>query len=226
MSMGGLLTADTIELKAGERIDGKLKQVTAAGAVMEIGGAAITFPVAEVKAIYFGSGPVESTATEAKSVTNANPALDAIKGLQSVEASIAYTEYSRRVLDAQVQVDRFFNSNQGSSRLRHEVKIAMEFYNLASRVWNVQLFSRDDDRVLEYAGIAKDTKAAALLANCPLLQERIDLMIMGSNHPPNDPRTLGEIGRDLGEHKADLLWGCASSTLRRRRQLHRKNSNG
>ncbi len=117
MLVCGPLVAETIELKTGERIDGKLKQVTAAGAVIEIEGSAVTFPIAKLRAIYFGSASVGPSGSDAKA------AIDAIKGLQSVvKASIAYSEYSRRVLDAKVQVDRFVNSDQGTAKLRHESK--------------------------------------------------------------------------------------------------------
>jgi hypothetical protein len=88
----------------------------------------------------------------------------------------------------------------------------MDFYNLASRVWNLTLFAgSNNSRVLEYVGIARDTEAAALFANCQPLTERISFMNASSSYPANDARTLIEIGRDLGDRKDDLVWGCASA---------------
>jgi hypothetical protein len=219
--LGGLLTADTIELRTGARIDGKLKQVTAAVAVVEIEGSPVTFPIAKVKAIYFGSASVESSASGAKT------AIDAIKGLQSVvKASIAYAEYSRRVLDAQVQVDRLVNSEQGTAKLRYEVKTAMNSYNLASRAWNTKLFQKDDFAGLaEFAEMGKSIKSFALFANCQPLQARIDFLnasSASSGHPANDLMTLREIGREFGDHQ-DLLWGCASAHVAAAEAIASKN---
>ncbi len=84
----------------------------------------------------------------------------------------------------------------------------MDFYNLASRAWNVKLFPGDDQGVLEYIEIAKATKTAAFFANCPALDARLKFMAASSNYPADHPRTLVEVGRDLSDRK-DLLWRCA-----------------
>jgi TonB family protein len=60
------LSADTIELKSGERIEGTFKQATSAGPVIEVGGQSITIPLGRLQAIYFGAtvrafvGPADS----------------------------------------------------------------------------------------------------------------------------------------------------------------------
>lgn len=218
---GGLLTADTIELKTGERIDCKVRQVTAAGAIVEIGGSAVTFPIAKVKAIYFGSAISEPSAPDAKT------AIEAIKGLQSVvKAGTPYSEYSRRVLDAQVQVDRFVNSEQGTAKLRYEVKTAMNTYNLASRAWNAKLVQRDDFAGLtELAEVGKSIKLFSLFANCQPLQARIDFLnasSASSGHSANDLMALREIGREFGDHQ-DLLWGCGSAHIAAAEGIASKN---
>src|SRR5258708_4832106 len=48
------LRGDTFELKRGEGIEGTFKQATSAGAVIEVGGQSITFPLGKLRAIYFG----------------------------------------------------------------------------------------------------------------------------------------------------------------------------
>jgi hypothetical protein len=44
---------EVVELNGGEWVEGKLKEVTAAGVVVEVGGQTITFPSDRVQAIYF-----------------------------------------------------------------------------------------------------------------------------------------------------------------------------
>jgi hypothetical protein len=42
---GSVASADSIELKTGERIEGAFRQATAAGAVIEVAGQSITIPL-------------------------------------------------------------------------------------------------------------------------------------------------------------------------------------
>src|SRR5712692_6783873 len=100
------LRGDTIELKTGEKIDGRFKQATSAGVVMEVGGQSITVPIARVRAIYLGAAP-----TTAKADSTATDALEALKALQSVTSSgVSYRDYAPRVLDAKVKVDKYLSS--------------------------------------------------------------------------------------------------------------------
>ena len=52
-----LASADVVELKTGQRVEGTFKQATPAGIVIEVGGQTITFKQEKVQAIYFGSAP-------------------------------------------------------------------------------------------------------------------------------------------------------------------------
>jgi hypothetical protein len=83
------LRGDTIELKTGERI--------------EVAGQPITIPLEKIQAIYFGVVPSRTVAGPAPS----QEALDALKALRSVvQTGLDYRDYSQRVLDAKVKVDR------------------------------------------------------------------------------------------------------------------------
>jgi hypothetical protein len=130
------LTADTIELRTGERIDGTFKQATSAGAVIEVAGQTITIPLEKVKAIYFGAAPSAGPAVPAP----ARDAVDALRGLQSVvESGITYRDYAARVLDAKVRVDHYLASFPNDPQeLRKTIENAMREYELAGRSWNVQ----------------------------------------------------------------------------------------
>ena len=47
--------ADVVELTGGERLEGKVAEVTAAGVVVEVGGQTVKFDPGKVRAIYFGA---------------------------------------------------------------------------------------------------------------------------------------------------------------------------
>jgi hypothetical protein len=50
-----LSLAEIVELSGGEWVEGKLREVTPAGVVIEVGGQTVTFPSDRVQAIYFRS---------------------------------------------------------------------------------------------------------------------------------------------------------------------------
>lgn len=134
------LLGDTIELKTGERIEGTFKQATSAGAVIEIAGQSITIPLEKVQAIYFGAVPARQPVVGSGP---ADDAMDALKALQSViDSGITYgdysqyRDYSQRVLDARVRVDRYLSSQgSGGTELRRAIRAAMLEYELASQSW-------------------------------------------------------------------------------------------
>ncbi len=137
------LNGDTLELKTGERIEGAFKQATLAGAMVEVGGQIITFPLDKVKAIYFGSAPGPSqTAVVAPLQTPSQAplgaALDALKALHSiVESGPDYRDYSQRVSDTKVKVDQYLAASTGATAERKGVETAMREYELARDVWFV-----------------------------------------------------------------------------------------
>ena len=102
--------ADVVELKTGQRIEGTFKQATPTGVVIEVGGQTIRFDREKVRAIYFGSAPPGQVSPAISGSTErAKRALDAVRALQSAtRAGVNYREYSARVLDAKVSVDREF----------------------------------------------------------------------------------------------------------------------
>ena len=137
------LSGDTIELKTGERVEGAFKQATPSGAVLEVGGQAITFPLEQVKAIYFGSAAgrpqtVGLTSSQSASQTALGVALDALKALRSVaESGPDYPDYSQRVSDAKVKVDQYLSLSTNVAVERNGVETAMREYELARDVWFV-----------------------------------------------------------------------------------------
>jgi hypothetical protein len=131
------LEGDTIELRSGERIEGTFKQATADGAVIEVAGQSITIPLEKVGATYFGPAQTRPVAGP----TPSQGAVDALQALRSVTGSgVSLREYSTRVLDARVTVDRYLSSQGGdATELQHAIRLAMVEYELASRAWQANI---------------------------------------------------------------------------------------
>jgi hypothetical protein len=129
------LRGDTVELKTGEHIEGVFKQASSAGTVIEVGGQVLTIPLERVRTIYFGTAPVRA----ATAPTDSQEAMDALKALRSVTTTgIAYRDYTQRMLDAKVKVDKYLASPADDSpQLRGAIRVAMLEYELASQSWLV-----------------------------------------------------------------------------------------
>jgi hypothetical protein len=212
------LRADTIELKTGERIDGAFRQAGAAGVLIETAGQSITIPLDKVQAIYFGS------ATKPRVDVGPTPyqdAIDALRALRSVaEAGINYQNYSPRVLEAKVKVDRYLSS-AGDTEVQQvaAMRIAMREYQLASEAWNASI-SND---VFRQAAVGKVLAEDPDIAKCAAIQERVQAMTestQASNRQFRmkfDPTvTMALIGQ---KEAAVPLWTCAAVRVQEAERL-------
>jgi hypothetical protein len=171
LALEPMARADAIELKTGERIEGAFKQANAVGAVIEVAGQSITIPLEKLKAIYFGAPPsVASTAP-----VPFQEALDALKALRSVTNSgIAYRDYTQRVLDARVKVDRYLSSQGKAAVARRPVRAAMLQYELVSYALNPEKV----DFLSTMGKIAADPD----ITTCPVLKDLTDESLSKQQH--------------------------------------------
>src|ERR1017187_370987 len=89
---GLISSAETLELKTGERIDGAFKQATSAGVVIEVAGQSVTIGIEKVRAIYFGAAPAPLRAGP----TALEEAMGALKGIRSAtESGISFRDYTQ-----------------------------------------------------------------------------------------------------------------------------------
>ncbi len=127
--------ADVVELKNGEKIEGTVKQ-TASSVVVALSGQTMTFERDNVRAIYFGAMPAAVTTRSPA----ADEALNALKALRSaVESGVNYQEYSSRLNDAKIRVDRYLAQPDASDAAKQAVTRAMNYYVLARRAWNLKI---------------------------------------------------------------------------------------
>jgi len=124
-------SADTLELMSGERLEGRVKEMTATSVGIEVGGQQIRIERAKVRAIYFGTLGRQAPPTP-PAVADA---LNALKALESaVSAGLTYRDYVPRVADTKIHVDRAVNS-QGSPAIAALLSDAMNFYIVAAEFW-------------------------------------------------------------------------------------------
>jgi hypothetical protein len=205
---------DVVELKSGERIEGKFKQATSAGVVIEVGDQPITMPLEKVRAIYFGSAPdLPASAQQASPV---HEALTALKALQSVTTvGVNYRDYASRVLDTKVKVDQFLQSpKENSVPGRDAIRLAMRYYELASQAWGSKISSGADSyqqSVNVGHTLAEDKEISA----CPAVQQLV--ATSAKTPPPKGAKSNAEfqfffIAFEVGGRPA-ILWRCASDKI-------------
>lgn len=200
--------ADTVELKTGEKIEGRFKQATDAGVVIEVGGQPITFGMDKVRAIYLGAAPAP-VSQRAESVYS--DAIDALKALQSVASStITLRDYSTRVVDARVRVDR--DLSRGGGAPAPEIRAAMRFYELASELWSTAVTAHD---ILD--SITGNTKVVKSLMGDPNLMDCHEIDAIAKPPQVRSPPLPGYTAEnELISHlrgKPQILWVCASAKI-------------
>jgi hypothetical protein len=128
-------SADVVELKNGQRVEGTFKGGDDSAVKIEIGGQVITFKPDQVRAMYFGAAPTASPA----GISPRDEALKALKALQSVTTGgTNYRDYAPRVSDAKIIVDRYLSAVSEAPE-RPAIATAMGFYVLAGSAWSAKV---------------------------------------------------------------------------------------
>ncbi len=191
------LSADTVELKTGESLQGAFRQADTTRVVIEAAGQTIDIPFEKVRAIYLG-------ATRASSEGNSSPireALDALKALRSVtQSGVMLRDYSPRVLDAKVKVDRYLSSSDdASAELPSAIRAAMNAYELALRAFPGH-WSSD-------TGASPDPY---LLKKCPFLPKAIESAKLAQAMQNLGITDTNGAGLVNGEPPYLPMWSCAA----------------
>jgi hypothetical protein len=185
-------SADVIELKTGQRVEGSFKQATSGKVSIEVGGQTITFEQEKVRAIYFGGGP----APNAPPLSAALEALRVLKALQSVVVGgVTYRDYAPRVSDAKIVVDRYLGEpNQTDAVVKAAIKETLGFYVLASSAWNAKII----DRTVLVAG-------DPMAERCPALKDMLAKWPYTGNLSISDETRGVIISTNI-----PVIWHCAA----------------
>lgn len=223
---GLIARADVVELGTGEKVEGRFKQASDAGVVIEVAGQPVTIAAGKVRAIYFGSAPAVAVHSEDSTFKDA---LDALTGLRSVtSAPISLREYAPRVLDAKVKVDRYLNASaEGPSRTAFAV--AMDYYTTAAQAWSAAVTRDGPSRT----AVGEKLISNAAFADCAPLRDaiqdaerrstRVNTQTVAGIKPM--PPARGETVQDEIRHTTanftastvggspGILWKCAADKI-------------
>lgn len=204
--------ADVVELKTGQRVEGRFKQATPASVSIEVGGQTITFTHDKVRAIYFGSAPSAAVQSSLRA-----EALRAVKGVQSaVAGSISYRDYTPRVTDAKIVVDRYLDEEKSDpDAIKAQITAAMEYYTLASKAWSEKISVDADVKNLALDPLTKD---------CPSAQAAIQEGRKSPFYAGVNAEVIGmEVGYGISKASAidnlilvnsfSSFWSCASNKI-------------
>ncbi len=139
--------------------------------------------------------PVKLSADERRA---AGEALQGLQSLRSVtEAGLNYAEYSRRVLDGKVQVDRYLNAGGGNRELKGQFAEALELYLFAGTAWNAKIreayFEVSSDRRIDLCPAAREFRDGATSGQYVSLEEAKGIRVATS---------------------VPLIWSCTSARVR------------
>jgi len=136
----------------------------------------------------------------------ATDALDALKGLKSVtEAGVNFRDYSSRVLDAKVKVDKYLADAPKDDPARPQAETAMRLYVMAMQTWAMKI-----QRKGTATPIGEEILASPELSSCPAMQSLITVVMKEAEKAKDTP------ARYLGYHlftSQGVLWKCAAEKL-------------
>jgi hypothetical protein len=206
-----LASADVVELRGGDRVEGTLKEATPAAVVIEVAGQSIRFDVAKVRAIYFGPSGQPPAAQDvppppapplAPPPPPVSPGAGALQLMQSLRSTIAagmtLREYETRLNGTAPLVELYLAGLPPASA--DALRDAMRYYLLAEWAWSNQ-------------GIASRTvwlRKDDVLARCPAYQEFASAM-QAKGDAYYAERTKSYIV--IADGAVPVLWSCASDKI-------------
>ena len=127
----GAARGDVVELVSGERIEGRVAEVSATIVRVEVGGQIANFRRETVRAIYLG--PSASVAPP-----GARAAIQALGTLRSaVTAGVNRQEYGARLRDAEVVVEKYVKSPDATDpALVGPIRAAIRYYQIVGEAWS------------------------------------------------------------------------------------------
>jgi hypothetical protein len=162
------VSADVVELKGGERIEGSFKSANAKGVSVEVGGQIVVIDRSRVSAIYLGPAPKVQSLLPTVSPLRAE-ALRALKSLQSAVASgINLRDFAPRSTDAKIVIDRYISEDQSDlPAMKTTIKAAMGYFILTAKAWSASVF---------HTGNGDEVARDPLVKECPSAMAAIETL--------------------------------------------------
>jgi hypothetical protein len=197
------VSADVVELKNGQRVEGAFKGADDSAVKIEVHGRIVTFAPAEVRAIYYGPAPAPPAPAV---LPERDLAIGALAMLRAVaKTGVIYQEYDSRLGQAQAAVDRYLQAEDGAPAVMGAITASFHFYALAGMAWNAGL-SRGN-----YAAVGSDPA----LNRCEPAQQ---VITESKRRAPFIWRSKGAgeaatTGTVMANEGLSALWSCASDRL-------------
>lgn len=199
-------SADVIELKTGERVEGASAQVGAQRVTIVVGGQTLTFDREKVRAIYLGAAPAQAQTTP----SSATEALKALRAVQSITAGgVNLREYSTRVADTRIKVDQYLAEGGKDTPAGAAMKDARDLYSVAARAWSRAVTTRGSDGLTFLMKGDYDP-----LDRCPVFMEYVSVLasrqegfIKYGVHPD------GTLWFKADGGGLSVIWSCAADKI-------------
>jgi len=205
----GPASADVLELRGGERVEGVLKEATPAGVTIEIAGQSIKFDGSIVRAIYFGSpaslppplpAPASLQPSSPKAPPSAAGLLQLVKSLRpAAGAGTMLNEYQARMTAAAPIVDLYLAALAPGSGV-DAVRDAMRYYVLAESAWD------NLGRASRTVWLKRDDA----LGRCPAYRDFVQAM-QAKGEAYYAERTRNYV--NVADGVIPVLWSCASEKI-------------
>jgi hypothetical protein len=202
--LAGVVHADVVELKTGQRVEGTLKQADQVTVSVEVGGQVVTFKAEQVKTIHYGGAPASVATAPADAQ---GEALKALRTLESgTSAGMTYRDYAPRVADTKAVVDRYLSGKPEGEAVQG-IAVAMGYYVIASSSWSGMITKRHPS----LPGAER-----LPLETCEALRVAIkpkDPAITASRYRELMISSIKVNSSVLGDAMTAPLWSCASAKL-------------
>lgn len=181
----GSAAGDVVELASGERVEGRVAEVSATTVRVEVGGQIVNFRRETVRAIYLGT-----SATVAP--PGARAAVQALGALRSaVTKGVNRQEYGTRLREAEEVVDKYVRGPDATDpALVGPIRASIRYYQIVGEAWTPQ--ARERARVRAE----------------PLLEECRGFMGLATT----DTLLPGQVSFPAGAG-ISVLWNCAGTKI-------------
>jgi hypothetical protein len=187
-----------VELQTGQRLEGRIREITEAAVSLEIEGQPISFPRHKVRGVFFGAWPTPSLAPSGSA-----EAVKALKALQSMtgSSSVRYLEYASKVTDTKTVVDRYLSEPmKGDAPARTLIHDAMGLHVFASSAWHTRVSTSGDPSTVA---------TNPMIERCPALQRKL-AAADGAGMARVAPSTAQGVAVSV---ELPTIWGCAADKL-------------
>jgi hypothetical protein len=187
---------DAVELSSGERLTGRVTQVTIDTVVLEAEGRTISLERGRVRAIFLTPAP-----NVAAPPASSSEALAALKRLRAVTTSstLELRSYTASLTQSREPIEKYVKQSAADVPLKALVSDALDLYDFAAAVW--------ESRLTNSATASAVIGRSPIIERCPALQT-----IVSRYPPPTSQENAWRRGVSV-EFEMPAIWSCAAEKV-------------